>query len=347
MLTSSGAASLFFLFGFAAGVCLCSLAWRRSRAMDGNSNPSRRSGDSLQPLADAQQSLADASRLQQARPADAHRRHTDLWGDDLDRPDVRSVLANPRGRAAGSRHPRAQPSTVGRPDPPAHLQDSSGVADIPDAHPLGVGHETKRSSSSRTATKILARLLSEHAIAEPEALAKLLIRELGSVREAFFTDPDILAHMGIDPRAISALQSFKEVHEHLLVEKLKGDRAPLSDNALKQYLRARLGALQTEHFHVIYLDGLGRFIRGVTHWEGTVEEVSVHVRTVALTALLCGATRIILAHNHPSGNAEPSEADTDITRLFSTALRWLDVRVADHWIIGRDTDVSFKKRGWL
>jgi len=102
-----------------------------------------------------------------------------------------------------------------------------------------------------------------------------------------------------------------------------------------------------EHFGVLYLDSQHR----VLHWEilfsGTLNAAAVYPREVVRAALQQHAAAVILAHNHPSGVAEPSIADRQITERIQQALLLVDIRVLDHLVIGAGVSVSFAERGWL
>jgi len=116
---------------------------------------------------------------------------------------------------------------------------------------------------------------------------------------------------------------------------------------LERYLRATLAFGRTEQFHVVYVDGRNHFIDGRTHWTGTVNSVSYHVREIVFAAIACGASGLILAHNHPSGRLEPSVHDVEITRRIGDAIRELELALLDHWILTRDGRVSLRGLGLI
>jgi DNA repair protein RadC len=112
-------------------------------------------------------------------------------------------------------------------------------------------------------------------------------------------------------------------------------------------LQARLQDRPYEVFCCLFLDNRNRVIRLEELFRGTIDGASVHPREVVRQALACNAAAVILAHNHPSGIAEPSQADEFITRRLRGALALVDIRVLDHLIIGDGTAVSFAERGLL
>lgn len=111
------------------------------------------------------------------------------------------------------------------------------------------------------------------------------------------------------------------------------------------FLRMRLGALLHEEFHIIWLDNRHRILDCQKLFTGTVDGASVHPREVVRAALAINACAAILAHNHPSGVAEPSAADRAITRELTDALRLVGVRVLDHIVVGAGGCVSMAGRG--
>ncbi len=112
---------------------------------------------------------------------------------------------------------------------------------------------------------------------------------------------------------------------------------------LGQYLRDR----EREVFLVVFLDNQNRVIDTEEMFSGTIDAASVYPREVVKSALQHNAKSIILCHNHPSGNPEPSGADRRITRRLSDALNFIDVNVLDHFVVGAEGVVSFAERGWL
>lgn len=112
------------------------------------------------------------------------------------------------------------------------------------------------------------------------------------------------------------------------------------------FLRMRLGALLHEEFHVLWLDNRHRILDCQKLFTGTVDGASVHPREVVRAALAINASAAILAHNHPSGMAEPSAADRILTHELREALRLIGVRVLDHIVVGSEC-VSMADRGLI
>ena len=113
------------------------------------------------------------------------------------------------------------------------------------------------------------------------------------------------------------------------------------------FLRIRLAGLLHEEFHAVWLDNRHNVIAVERLFNGTIDGASVHLRETVRAALQHNAAAVIVAHNHPSGVAEPSIADRDITAELKRALQLIGVRVLDHFLIGSGTPVSFAERGLL
>lgn len=120
-----------------------------------------------------------------------------------------------------------------------------------------------------------------------------------------------------------------------------------STDVVKEYLSAKLVGLESEVFAVLFLDSQHRLIEYVELFQGTIDGAAVYPREVAKAALRLNAAAVIFAHNHPSGNPEPSSADKSITKRLTEALALLDVRALDHIVVGGETAVSFAERGLL
>jgi DNA repair protein RadC len=120
-----------------------------------------------------------------------------------------------------------------------------------------------------------------------------------------------------------------------------------SPTQLKRYAALHLAQLEHESFSVIYLDTHHRLIEMQTLFRGTLSQASVYPREVVKEALARNAAALVLAHNHPSGVAEPSRADEYLTQTLKSALQLVDVRVLDHLVVGQGEVVSFAERGLL
>lgn len=120
-----------------------------------------------------------------------------------------------------------------------------------------------------------------------------------------------------------------------------------SSTQTRDYLRLQLEQLEREVFMVLYLDNQHRLISSDVTALGTISETSVYPREIVKEALAFNAAAVIVAHNHPSGIAEPSLADRSITNKLKEVLSLIDIKVLDHFVIGHGELVSFAERGWL
>ena len=123
--------------------------------------------------------------------------------------------------------------------------------------------------------------------------------------------------------------------------------AMTSPQTVRDYLRTKLAVLEHEVFVALLLDSQHRLIEYIELFRGTLAQTSVYPREVVKVALARNAAAMILAHNHPSGVAEPSRADELLTQCLKQALSLVDVRVLDHFIVAGDETTSFAERGLL
>ncbi len=135
---------------------------------------------------------------------------------------------------------------------------------------------------------------------------------------------------------------------NIIAEKtLSTGEALTSSEHTKTYLRLKLNSEPAECFMVLFLDNQHRMLAEEILFRGTIDGAAVYPREVMRSVFKHNAAAVIFAHNHPSGNAEPSQADIAITRKLKTALDTIDVRVLDHFVVGNPEVVSFAERGLL
>ena len=159
--------------------------------------------------------------------------------------------------------------------------------------------------------------------------------------------PEFCSVRGLGPARFVLLKASLELGRRYLEESLKRD-APLSSPGLtRRFLSARLRAYPHEVFACLFLDNRHRVIAFEELFTGTIDGASVYPREVVRRTLEHNAAAVIFAHNHPSGVAEPSQADRHITRRLTEALALIDVRVLDHFVVGDEEAVSFAERGLL
>ena len=179
-------------------------------------------------------------------------------------------------------------------------------------------------------------------------LARELLKEFGSLRSLLSaSEKDLCALPGMGPAKYAQLQAALEMARRHLGESLERGK-PLTDPAAtRKYLTARFRDMPYEVFACLYLDNRHRVIAFEELFRGTIDGASVHPREVVRAALKHNAAALIFAHNHPSGVAEPSDADRRLTQRLKDALALVDVRVLDHFVVGDGEVASFAERGWI
>ncbi|AAW84621.1 protein associated with replication fork, possible DNA repair protein [Aliivibrio fischeri ES114] len=179
-------------------------------------------------------------------------------------------------------------------------------------------------------------------------LADKLLKEFGSLRKLLSSDEnEFCSHKGLGTAKFAQLQAVVEMTERYLFEKIEKEDALTSPEHTKRYLTRMLRDRHREAFYVLFLDNQHRVLKGEILFEGTIDVAAVYPREVVKRSIDYNAAAIILAHNHPSGVAEPSQADRRITKRISDAVELVDIRVLDHFVIGDGEIVSFAERGWI
>jgi len=179
-------------------------------------------------------------------------------------------------------------------------------------------------------------------------LAEGVLGRMGGYAGLLHAGPDALKGIkGLGPAKRAELSAVIEMARRALAQRLAD--APVFDSPqmVKDYLQLHLGSLTHEVFAVLFLDVQHRLISLDTLFTGSLSQTSVYPREVVKRALARNAGAVILAHNHPSGLAEPSRADEYLTQTLKSALALVDVRVLDHLVVGCGQVVSFAERGLL
>jgi DNA repair protein RadC len=179
-------------------------------------------------------------------------------------------------------------------------------------------------------------------------LAHDLLKSLGSLRQLIAADRArfcALAGMGVARYA--ELQAAAEISRRQLSQSLRAGPLLASPKATRDFLSARLRDLEHEVFCCLFLDKRHRLIQFEELFRGTIDGASVHPREIVKLALQRNAAAVIVSHNHPSGIAEPSQADEMITQRVKEALALVDIRLLDHIIVGDGVSVSLAERGLL
>ncbi|ABI65336.1 DNA repair protein RadC [Maricaulis maris] len=152
---------------------------------------------------------------------------------------------------------------------------------------------------------------------------------------------------GVSEKTAVELKLIKALSERLAREQVIGRRVITSWSALVAYCRTAMQHATTEQFRVLFLDRKNKLIADEVLGEGTIDHAPVYPREVVKSALAHEASAIILVHNHPSGDATPSQADIEMTRTLMEICKPFEIAVHDHLVIGRENTASFKTLGLM
>jgi len=193
--------------------------------------------------------------------------------------------------------------------------------------------------------ELLATLIGNGQFTEGSlAQAQALLRRHGSLRGLFSA---ALEQGEVAEKEMRQLAAAAELCRRRLLEQLSRGTALTSPAETTEYLKAWLRDRRRETFTVLFLDTRHRVISAEELFRGSIDGACVYPRVVAERALALGAAAVIVAHNHPSGVAEPSLADQAITHRLKEALGLLEIRLLDHFIVGDGVPVSMAGRGML
>lgn len=179
-------------------------------------------------------------------------------------------------------------------------------------------------------------------------LASRLIEEFGTLQAiSIASKRKLLGIKGLGEAKYAVLQAALELSSRSLEQSMlkRATFTKVSDSM--RYLRSKLSKHQKEVFSVLLLDNQHQFLAYKELFFGTINSAAVYPREIVKQAIEDNASALILAHNHPSGVAEPSEADILVTKKIVQALALVDVMVLDHVVVGHDNAVSFAERGLL
>ncbi len=179
-------------------------------------------------------------------------------------------------------------------------------------------------------------------------LARGILKNLGSLRKLLAADRKrFCAEPGLGLVRFAELQAAIEIARRQLAEPMRAGPSLMNPRATRDFLSAKLRDLEHEVFCCLYLDKRHRLIQFEELFRGTIDGASVHPREIVKLALQRNSAAVIVAHNHPSGVAEPSQADEFITQRVKEALALVEIRLLDHIIVGDGVTVSLAERGLL
>ncbi len=183
---------------------------------------------------------------------------------------------------------------------------------------------------------------------DTKPLAKALIAHFGSLSVVLNADPSAMQQVkGMGEANAAALYSVALAARRMARGEVENKPVLASWQSLLDYLSIDMAHLNHERVRVLYLNAQNRLILDHLVSDGSIDEAAIHPREVIRKAFDIGATALILVHNHPSGNPEPSRADIAITTRIAEAGRLLGVTVHDHVIVGRSGHVSLRAKGLI
>jgi DNA repair protein RadC len=177
-------------------------------------------------------------------------------------------------------------------------------------------------------------------------LARDLLKKYKGIA-AMLEAGDLETVSGLGPAKRAQFAAAIELSRRALREELEKRSALTSPGAVRDYLRLALSRREEEVFVCIWLDAQHKVIQIEEAFSGTLTQTSVYPREIVKTALARNAAAVIFAHNHPSGVAQPSQADELLTRNLKEALALVEVKVLDHFIVAGNQAISFAERGLL
>ena len=179
-------------------------------------------------------------------------------------------------------------------------------------------------------------------------LARELVNTFGNLHGLFSASKEQLCAVnGVGEAKYVQLQAVLEMARRALAEQMTTVDALSSPQAVRDYLKLTLARLPHEVFVAVFLTAQNRVIAVEEIFRGTLTQTSVYPREIVKRSLAHNAASVIFAHNHPSGEASPSQADRSLTRALADALALVDVRVLDHFIVAPGASLSFAEQGIL
>jgi len=179
-------------------------------------------------------------------------------------------------------------------------------------------------------------------------LAQQMLNEWGSLYRIMTASQEELGVMkGLGMAKITQLHAVAELGRRFFTSQLARENVMENPQVTRHYLQSVLAHQEREVFMALFLDNQHRVLQAQKMFSGSIASVEVHPREIVREALKLNAAAVILAHNHPSGIAEPSRADREITGKVCQACALLNIRLLDHLVIGHGEYTSFAERGWL
>ncbi|PHS73225.1 MAG: hypothetical protein COB22_02915 [Cycloclasticus sp.] len=179
-------------------------------------------------------------------------------------------------------------------------------------------------------------------------LSRLLLNQFGSLNALMHANQaEFCEGHGLGNAKYAQLQAVLEMARRYLNENISSKSVLNNPEDTKKFLKSQLAHQKREVFGCLHLDTKHQVITFEELFFGTIDSANVHPREVVKSILKHNAAAVIFAHNHPSGNSEPSQSDIDITKQLIKALKLIDVRVLDHFVIGNNDAVSLASLGYI
>ncbi|MBN6711107.1 DNA repair protein RadC [Haemophilus haemoglobinophilus] len=179
-------------------------------------------------------------------------------------------------------------------------------------------------------------------------LSEQVLSHFSSLRGLINADQKHFCQMkGLGITQFVQLQACTEMTKRYLLQELQFAQEFTSPDTVRMYLQTELENKDREIFMVLFLDNQHRLIKKEEMFLGTINQASVYPREIIKTALFCNAAALILAHNHPSGVSTPSASDRKLTDNIKQLSELMEIRVLDHFVIGKGNYFSFAEQGWI
>lgn len=189
-------------------------------------------------------------------------------------------------------------------------------------------------------------LFSARPRGDVKPLAKKLLQEFGSFAKVITASQEkLMAVEGVSEAVVAAIRTVHAAAERMLREEIQDKPLIKSWSALLNYAKTTMGFKEVEEFRILFLNKRNELIKDELQQKGTVDHTPIYTREVVKRALELNACSLVLMHNHPSGDANPSKADIDITNQVVRASSAMGISVHDHLIITKTGHFSFRANG--
>ncbi|MDR2765937.1 MAG: DNA repair protein RadC [Holosporaceae bacterium] len=183
---------------------------------------------------------------------------------------------------------------------------------------------------------------------DTKPMAKNLCGRFRSLRRIIFAEADEIESLkGLGKTTSFLMRLLREIFSRMLLEQLSDSPVVASSSHVCDYYKNILGILKKEQLRIMFLNNKNRLISEDVLQVGTINHTSIYPREILQMALECGASAIIMVHNHPSGDPEPSRQDVLISRALRDIAQKLDVTLLDHLIVGKNNVISMKDKGFI